>query len=71
MLSLSCQMEKMFNFASLSKKVQNMGKHLTEVQRYEISAMLQAGKERKDTFKQIGRDKSVLIRELEDNFSPK
>jgi len=24
MLSLSCQMEKMFNFASLSKKVQNI-----------------------------------------------
>jgi len=64
MLSLSCQMEKMFNFASLSKKVQNMGKHLTEMQRYKIFAMLQAGKERKDICEQIGRDKSVLSREL-------
>jgi IS30 family transposase len=59
--------KKMFNFASLSKKVQNMGKHLTEVQRYEISAMLQAEMSRKEICEQIGRDKSVLSRELRRN----
>ena len=44
-----------------------MGEHLTKVQRYEISAMLQAGNERKDICEQIGIDKSVLSRELRRN----
>jgi IS30 family transposase len=41
--------------------------HLTEVQRYEISALLQAGKTRKEICEIINRDKSVLSRELRRN----
>ena len=41
--------------------------HLTEVQRYEISALLKAGKTRKEICKIINRDKSVLCRELKRN----
>jgi IS30 family transposase len=41
--------------------------HLTEVQRYEISAMLQAGMSRKEICEKTGRDKSVLSRELRRN----
>jgi len=48
------------------KKLKIMG-HLTEEQRYSISAMLQAGCTRKFICEQIGRDKSVLSRELRRN----
>jgi IS30 family transposase len=65
-LSLSCQMEEMSNFALRLKKLKFMG-HLTEAQRYEISAMLQAGIERKIICEKTGRDKSVLSRELKRN----
>jgi IS30 family transposase len=41
--------------------------HLTEVQRYEISALIRAGKTRKEICEFICRDKSVLSRELRRN----
>ena len=41
--------------------------HLTEGQRYEISALLQAGKSRKEICAIIDKDKSVLSRELRRN----
>jgi len=48
------------------KKLKIMG-HLTEEQRYTISAMQQAGCTRKVICQVIGRDKSVLSRELRRN----
>jgi IS30 family transposase len=59
-------MEKMSNFALRLKKLKNMG-HLTKAQRYGISAMLQAGKTKKEISEKIGKDKSVLSRELRRN----
>jgi IS30 family transposase len=59
-------MEKMPNFALRLKKLKFMG-HLTEGQRYEIFAMQQAGLARKIICEKIGRDKSVLSRELKRN----
>jgi IS30 family transposase len=41
--------------------------HLTEVQRYEISALIKAGETRKKVCEIIGKDKSVLSRELRRN----
>jgi IS30 family transposase len=41
--------------------------HLTEVQRYEISALMKAGETRKKVCEIIGKDKSVLSRELRRN----
>jgi IS30 family transposase len=41
--------------------------HLTEVQRYQISALLQAGKSKKFICETIDKDKSVLSRELRRN----
>jgi IS30 family transposase len=41
--------------------------HLTQAQRYEISAMLQAGIQRKEICKNTGIDKSVISRELKRN----
>jgi IS30 family transposase len=44
-----------------------MGRHLTKMQRYEISAMQEAGMTRKEICEKIGKDKSVLSRELRRN----
>jgi IS30 family transposase len=54
-------MEKMSIILSPVKQLKIMG-HLTEEQRYKISAMQQAGCTRKFICEQIGRDKSVLSR---------
>jgi IS30 family transposase len=59
-------MEKMPNLASVLKLI-NMG-HLTRAQRYEISAMLQAGVRKKIICERIRRDKSVISRELSRNM---
>jgi IS30 family transposase len=56
----------MSNFALRLKKYKIMG-HLTETQRYKIFAMLEEGFERKFICKKIGKDKSVLSRELRRN----
>ena len=42
-------------------------KHLTVEQRYEIWAMLQKGSKQKDIALAIGKDKSVVSRELHRN----
>jgi len=57
--------KKMPNLASVLKLI-NMG-HLTRAQRYEISAMLQAGVAKKLICERINRDKSVISRELRRN----
>ena len=42
-------------------------RHLTREQRYQISALLQAGHSQKEIAEVIGKDKSVISRELKRN----
>jgi IS30 family transposase len=51
--------------------MKNKKKHLTQEQRYTISRMLQAGCARKEICIAIGKDKSVISRELKRNMSPR
>ena len=41
--------------------------HLTREQRYQISALLQAGHSQKEIAEIVGKDKSVISRELKRN----
>ena len=50
-----------FSFAMKNKN------HLTEIQRYQISALLQAGHTQKEISVLLGKDKSVISRELKRN----
>ena len=50
-----------FSFAMKNKN------HLTEIQRYQISALLKAGHTRKEISVLLGKDKSVISRELKRN----
>jgi IS30 family transposase len=45
----------------------NQYKQLTEVQRYQISALLKAGNSNKETAKNIGVSSSTISREFERN----
>jgi len=63
-------MEKMFNFALRLKKLKIMG-HLTEEQRYTISAMYKKGLSQKIIAETIIKDKSVISREIKRNTNPK
>ena len=61
-LPTECQVKFLLLCCKMKKK-----EHLTREQRYQISALLQAGHKQKEIAEIIGKDKSVVCRELQRN----
>ena len=61
-LPTECQVKFLLLCCKMKKK-----EHLTREQRYQISTLLQAGHKQKEIAEIIGKDKSVVCRELQRN----